>query len=85
VDLEALLGGIGGGGSASGAAAGASSSSAATSGTAQSSEPKRAESQQVAMMELQQMIDKQKEMFTTLSNILRANHDMRMSAIQNMR
>jgi hypothetical protein len=84
VDVGALLGGLGGG-SASGDAAIGSSGASSTSGTAQASEPKRAESQQLAMMELQQMIDKQKEMFTTLSNIMRANHDMRMSAIQNMR
>jgi hypothetical protein len=37
------------------------------------------------MMELQRLVDKQKEMFAMVSNILRAQHDTRMSIIGNVR
>jgi hypothetical protein len=36
-------------------------------------------------MELQRLIDKQKEMFSLVSNILRTMHDTRMTAINNIR
>ncbi len=37
------------------------------------------------MMELQYAMDKQKEMFSLVSNILRSMHDMKMVAVQNVR
>lgn len=36
-------------------------------------------------MELQYAMDKQKEMFSLVSNILRSMHDMKMVAVQNIR
>jgi hypothetical protein len=43
------------------------------------------QNEQVQLMELQRLIDKQKEMFAMVSNILRAQHDTRMSIIGNVR
>jgi hypothetical protein len=37
------------------------------------------------MMELQYAMEKQKEMFTLVSNVLRSLHDMKMSAVHNIR
>jgi hypothetical protein len=49
------------------------------------STPASGKNEQVQLMELQRLIDKQKEMFAMVSNILRAQHDTRMSIIGNVR
>jgi hypothetical protein len=49
------------------------------------STPSSGKNEQVQLMELQRLIDKQKEMFAMVSNILRAQHDTRMSIIGNVR
>jgi hypothetical protein len=63
------------GGSSSGSAGGASTSTSSATG----------KNEQVQLMELQRLIDKQKEMFAMVSNILRAQHDTRMVMIGNVR
>jgi hypothetical protein len=74
-------------GEGSSGAKSSSSSGAATSSGAASSSTSAASGQneQVQLMELQRLIDKQKEMFAMVSNILRAQHDTRMSIIGNVR
>jgi hypothetical protein len=37
------------------------------------------------MMELQRLVDKQKEMFAMISSVLRSQHDTRMAIIGNVR
>lgn len=78
-DLLALGGDQTRGGSSTSTSSGTSSSSSAsaTSGSGKN--------EQVQMMELQRLIDKQKEMFAMVSNILRAQHDTRMSIVGNIR
>ncbi len=56
-----------------------SSSSGSTSGTGDPEVDRR------KVMELQYAMDKQKEMFSLVSNILRSMHDMKMVAVQNVR
>jgi hypothetical protein len=69
----------------SSAAAASSSPSPAAASSASSSSAAGSGDDRVQMLELQQAVDKQKEMFTLVSNLLRSLHDMRMSAIQNIR
>ena len=69
---------------ASSTASGTSSSSGSTSGASGSSAA-TAENQQLQLMELQRMMEKEKEMMTAISNTLRALHDMRMNTLQNIR
>jgi hypothetical protein len=60
-----------------------STTSSGTSGAASTGgEPQL---DQRRMMELQYAMDKQKEMFSLVSNILRSMHDMKMVAVQNVR
>jgi hypothetical protein len=66
----------------SGASSGSPSS--ATSSSSASTEA-TGKNEQVQMMELQRLVDKQKEMFAMVSNILRAQHDTRMALIGNVR
>ena len=40
---------------------------------------------QLKLMEMQRILDQQKEMFSLVSNILRSMHDMKMVAVQNVR
>jgi hypothetical protein len=61
---------------------GTTSKSTATTTTGSSG---TGQNEQVQLMELQRLIDKQKEMFAMVSNILRAQHDTRMSIIGNVR
>ncbi len=63
------------------AATAKSSSSSASSGTTAAD----GKSEQLQMMELQRLMDKQKEMMSMLSNVLRSMHDTRMTSIQNLR
>jgi hypothetical protein len=61
--------------------AGGSSTSSAKASTA----GETGKTEQLQLMELQRMFDKQKEMFSLVSNILKAGHDTRMSVINNVR
>jgi hypothetical protein len=72
-----------GGGSRSGGSGG---SGGGSSGSTKGSTPSGAgaENPQVQMMELQRMVEKQKEMMSLVSNMLKGMHDMRMVAINNM-
>jgi hypothetical protein len=72
-ELSAAVDETGGGKSTSSSSS--SSSSAAATG----------KNEQVQMMELQRLVDKQKEMFAMISNVLRAQHDTRMAIIGNVR
>ena len=40
---------------------------------------------QLKLMEIQRIMDQQKEMFSTVSNLLRSGHESRMAVIQNLR
>ena len=83
--VSAILDGkLGGSGAAAGEGAGSSGSSGA-SGSGASTTASSAKNEQVQLMELQRLVDKQKEMFGMVSNILRAQHDTRMSIIGNVR
>ncbi len=86
--LASLVGlGSGAGSSASaggGAAGGASAGSAAgKSGAATGADG--ATSEKAQLMELQRLQDRDREMFSLFSNMLRAMHESRMTAIQNIR
>jgi hypothetical protein len=63
----------------SGATTSGGSSSAKASGTA---DPK---SEQLQMLELNRAVDKQKEMFLMVSNMLKSWHDTRSHIINNLR
>ncbi len=80
---SAIMNGKLGGGEAAAAADGASTSGASSTAAATSSST--AKNEQVQLMELQRLIDKQKEMFAMVSNILRAQHDTRMAIVGNVR
>jgi hypothetical protein len=69
---------------ASGLAGGASSGATTASG-ASASTTAAGKNEQVQLMELQRLVDKQKEMFAMISNVLRAQHDTRMAIIGNTR
>ncbi len=87
--LDMKLGGeaseVGRSGSGSTGGSSGSRSSSGSSGSATSSSAASGQNEQVQLMELQRLIDKQKEMFAMVSNILRAQHDTRMSIIGNVR
>ena len=86
--LDGLFGSGGGSSSATSGATGltASSSSATSSSSSSStSSSATAENEQLQMMELQRMMEKEKEMMTAISNTLKALHDMRMNTLQNIR
>jgi hypothetical protein len=71
--------------SLSGSTTSSASSGSATGASTTAAEPKKAESEKAQLIELEYLVEKQKEAFTALSNMLRANHEMRMSAVQNLR
>jgi hypothetical protein len=81
---SAIMDGKLGGGEVASPAGSTSSSSSASGGSA-SSTPATGQNEQVQMMELQRLVDKQKEMFAMISNVLRAQHDTRMAIIGNVR
>ncbi|HEX9189212.1 MAG TPA: hypothetical protein VGB87_19190 [Vicinamibacteria bacterium] len=62
------------------AAAGSSTSSAQASAAGENGK-----TEQLQMMELQRMFEKQKEMFSLVSNMLKSGHDTRMAVINNVR
>jgi hypothetical protein len=82
---SAIMDGKLGGGEAAAAAGAASSSNSPNSSSGSTSSPATGKNEQVQMMELQRLVDKQKEMFAMISNVLRAQHDTRMSIIGNVR
>jgi hypothetical protein len=67
------------------AVGGSSTSSAGGSSGTSASSAATGKNEQVQMMELQRLVDKQKEMFAMISNVLRSQHDTRMSIIGNVR
>jgi hypothetical protein len=80
----ALEDAVKGAASAAGGSPSAGSGGTGTAGGAASASGS-AKNEQVQMMELQRLVDKQKEMFSLVSNILRATHDTRMAVIGNVR
>jgi hypothetical protein len=84
-----LLGATGssGSGSASGSSSGSSSSSGSGSSSGSSSSSSASSEPEVSqkdMFELQRLQEKQKEMFSMVSNMLRAMHDTKMAVINNL-
>jgi hypothetical protein len=65
-------------GSATGAGATSTSTSSASDGAVSSDRQA-----QLKLMEIQRVIDQQKEMFSLVSNMLRSRHETRMGVIQN--
>ncbi len=74
-------------GSAAGAGSAASTGSSGTSSSSSSSSSSNGEPkiEQKDMLELQRLQDKQKEMFSLVSNMLRSMHDTKMAVINNLR
>lgn len=79
------IGSLGSGAASPSSSAASSGTSSSSSGASSASSTSGPSDDRVQMLELQQAVDKQKEMFTLVSNLLRSLHDMRMSAIQNIR
>ncbi len=75
--------GVAGGGvtATAASATGATAGGGATGGTGAAA----GGSEKADQLELQRLMERQKETFTLLSNILRANHEARMASIQNIR
>jgi hypothetical protein len=84
----AMEGKLGGGAAAAavGGAAGGTGGGASSGGTGQAAGAAGSgQSEQLQMMELQRLVDKQKEMFAMISSVLRSQHDTRMAIIGNVR
>jgi hypothetical protein len=64
---------------------GSGAGSSASTGSASEKTELGASDRQVQIMELQRLYERQKEMFTTVSNILKVTHDMRSGIIANIR
>jgi hypothetical protein len=79
-----LLGTASGGGTGTSSASGAkaASGSGSSSSSSTNGEP---QIEQKDMLELQRLQDKQKEMFSLVSNMLRSMHDTKMAVINNLR
>ena len=60
---------------------GASSSSSTTSSSKEAGSP----DEKIAMLEIQRLVEKQNQMFTCISNVMKSMHDTGMSAINNIR
>jgi hypothetical protein len=83
-DISVDLAALGGGTSSAGAAStGGTSSTAASSTKANATDTSTSEKAQ--LMELQRLQDRDKELFSLFSNMLKAMHDSRMTCIQNIR
>lgn len=67
--------------SGTGSAAASSASASGSTGSAQGS----GESEQVQMLELQRLQEKQREMFSMVTNVLRSMHETKMAMINNLR
>jgi len=66
--------------SASGVAGAAPSTTASSGDTKTEGSDREA---QLKLMEIQRIIDQQKEMFSLVSNLLRSSHELRMGVIEN--
>jgi hypothetical protein len=82
-------GGAGAGGTTAKAGAGGSNGSTGSTGSsaggAKASTGTAPRSEMADQLELQRLMERQKETFSILSNILRMNHEARMTSIQNIR
>lgn len=86
--LVGLGGGAGASASAGGATAGAAAGAAAGGAAGKAGGTTGGEgatSEKAQLMELQRLQDRDREMFSLFSNMLRAMHESRMTAIQNIR
>lgn len=85
--VSALTGGTGKAGSATSGSASASGStkSSTSSGGSTGTSSAAAPSEKQLMTEIQILQEKQKEMFTLVSNVLRSLHDTKMAVIGNLR
>lgn len=88
--LNSAAGGSGGSpGSSKGTSSSKGSSSSASSGSSGGSSASSSDGdpkiEQKDMLELQRLQDKQKEMFSLVSNMLRSMHDTKMAVINNLR
>jgi hypothetical protein len=79
-DISAGLAALTGGGSAA-----TTSGTTASSSGAKATGADPATSEKAQLMELQRLQDRDKELFTLFSNMLKAMHDARMTSIQNIR
>lgn len=84
-DVQLDLGQLVGGGAGANAGGGGSSGSAGSTGGAAKASGGDGTSEKAQLMELQRLQDRDKELFTLFSNMLRSLHDSRMVAIQNIR
>jgi hypothetical protein len=84
-DASALGDLVGGTDSSSAAGTSSAAGSASTTSKSSSTSSSSPKNEQVQLMELQRLVDKQKEMFAMISNVLRAQHDTRMAIIGNVR
>lgn len=80
--LGAATGGSGASGTSSSGSGKAASSSSSSGSSSTDGDPKI---EQKDMLELQRLQDKQKEMFSLVSNMLRSMHDTKMAVINNLR
>lgn len=88
--LDSAVGGAGGSsgsskGTSSSKGSSSSSSSGSSGGSSASSSDGDPKIEQKDMLELQRLQDKQKEMFSLVSNMLRSMHDTKMAVINNLR
>jgi hypothetical protein len=74
-----LLGGLVSGALTQGATGSSSGTTRSTAAKAEERDP------QMVMMEIQVLMERQKELFSMVSATMRANHETRMAAVQNMR
>jgi hypothetical protein len=74
-----------GGGSSSPAAARSGSTSTRTTTKETADGLGSDKNDQLRLMEMQRILDQQKEMFSLVSNMLRTTHETRMAVIQNVR
>lgn len=70
---------------ASGSASSSSSSSSGSSSGTSYGDLSPDAAEKVQLMELQRVMEHQKELFSMVSNMLRSGHDLRMNVIQNLR
>jgi hypothetical protein len=82
LDVGALTGGTS---STSGTSGGTSTSSSSTSSSTAKTASGDGTSEKAQLMELQRLQDRDKEIFSLFSNMLKAMHDARMTCIQNLR
>ncbi len=82
LDVAALTGGTNG---SSGTSSNGATSPSGGGSTSKAGPAEGATSEKAQLMELQRLQDRDKELFTLFSNMLKAMHDTRMTSIQNIR